>query len=333
MAVYKVAQDVEADDKLIGPFSARQFIYLVVAVVFGGAAWGLSQIFIGLAIIPLPLVFLFVVLALPLRKDQPMEVYLGALISYFLKQRKRIWIPDGVESLVEITVPKTVEVQRTKSISENEAERRLSYLADIADTGGWAIRHAAKPFSDQSPMVDDVYNAAQQTIDVLDDQGDVARSLDTMISRADEQRREAMVERMQHAVQAQSAAPVIPPIADPYASLPDPNSLSATPVNPPIDASLSAQEPVAFNPYPDSIRQSVIQPLSSQNQSRPQPAPAPAVQNPPANPEQSTRETTLSPDIINLANNTDLSIETIQREADRIDKKKRDDGEVFISLH
>jgi hypothetical protein len=104
-------------------------------------------------------------------------------------------------------------------------------------------------------------------------------------------------------------------------------------VNPPIDTSLSTQEPVAFNPYPDSIRQSVIQPLSSQNQSRPQPTPVPAVQNPPANPEQSTSENTLSPDIINLANNTDLSIETIQREADRIDKKKRDDGEVFISLH
>ena len=27
MAVYKVPQDVEADDKLIGPFSFRQFIY------------------------------------------------------------------------------------------------------------------------------------------------------------------------------------------------------------------------------------------------------------------------------------------------------------------
>ena len=30
MAEYKVAQDVEADDKLIGPFSFRQFIYLIV---------------------------------------------------------------------------------------------------------------------------------------------------------------------------------------------------------------------------------------------------------------------------------------------------------------
>ena len=31
MAQYKVPQDVEADDKLIGPFSFRQFVYLLIA--------------------------------------------------------------------------------------------------------------------------------------------------------------------------------------------------------------------------------------------------------------------------------------------------------------
>ena len=31
MAQYKVPQDVEADDKLLGPFSFRQFVYLLVA--------------------------------------------------------------------------------------------------------------------------------------------------------------------------------------------------------------------------------------------------------------------------------------------------------------
>lgn len=31
MAQYKVPQDVEADDKLLGPFSFRQFIYLLIA--------------------------------------------------------------------------------------------------------------------------------------------------------------------------------------------------------------------------------------------------------------------------------------------------------------
>ena len=31
MAQYKVPQDVEADDKLLGPFSFRQFVYLLIA--------------------------------------------------------------------------------------------------------------------------------------------------------------------------------------------------------------------------------------------------------------------------------------------------------------
>src|SRR5919202_5980196 len=99
MAVYKVPQDVEADDKLIGPFSFRQFIYIIIAVIAIALAWGLAQIFIGLALIPLPIVVLFGTLALPLRKDQPMEIYLAAVVSFYLKPRKRLWQPDGIQSL------------------------------------------------------------------------------------------------------------------------------------------------------------------------------------------------------------------------------------------
>ncbi|MEO5690735.1 MAG: PrgI family protein, partial [Candidatus Saccharimonadales bacterium] len=100
MASYKVPQDVEADDKLIGPFSFRQFIYIIVACLAGGAAWFLSQIFIGLIIIPLPVILLFGALALPLRKDQPMEIYLVAMVRFFLKPRIRLWQPEGQVNLV-----------------------------------------------------------------------------------------------------------------------------------------------------------------------------------------------------------------------------------------
>ena len=75
MAEYKVAQDVEADDKLIEPFSFRQFIYLIVVAGASAIAWGLAQVFVPLAILPLPVILLFGALALPLRKDQPMEIY------------------------------------------------------------------------------------------------------------------------------------------------------------------------------------------------------------------------------------------------------------------
>ena len=56
MAEYTVAQDVEADDKLIGPFSFRQFIYLIVVAGASAIAWGLAQIFVVLAILPLPII-------------------------------------------------------------------------------------------------------------------------------------------------------------------------------------------------------------------------------------------------------------------------------------
>src|SRR5690606_12396454 len=119
MAVYKVPQDVEAEDKLLGPFSFRQFIYLIIAMMGLALGWGLASVFVPLAILPLPIVIFFGALALPIKKDQPMETYLAALLSFYLKPRKRLWQADGVQSLIEIVEPKTVEEQRTKDLSES----------------------------------------------------------------------------------------------------------------------------------------------------------------------------------------------------------------------
>jgi len=342
MAVYKVAQDVEADDKILGPFSLRQFIYLIIVAISIALAWGLGQLFIGLAIIPLPFILFFGALALPLRKDQPMEVYLGALISYYLKPHRRTWEPDGIESLIEITAPKVIEVQRTKDITETEAERRLSYLADIADTQGWAVRHTAQPANNS--MISDAYFEAQQTEDVLDVNGGVSQSLGAMINQADERRKQSMMARMQQQVaqapvsqqpQPQLQSVYVPPVTDPYASL-----SQRTPAPQPAQPQYNDPS-VQFNPYPNAIHQSVIQPLEQESQLPTQPvvqnnpAPSPPTQSQSAaDVTPTTSEKAISPDIINLASNTDLSIETIQREANRIQHKADEDSsEVFISLH
>src|SRR5690606_31590540 len=180
MATYKVPQDVEADDKLLGPFSFRQFIYLMAAAFGIAIAWLLGNIFLPLFILPLPIILFFGALALPLKKDQPMEVYLAALVSFHLKPRKRIWQPDGITSLIEVTVPRTVEVQRTKDISRDEAARRLSYLADIVDTGGWAVRGVQAP-PVNTAMNSEFYYEAQSTEDMFDEAAGIAKNFDTMI--------------------------------------------------------------------------------------------------------------------------------------------------------
>lgn len=330
MATYKVPQDVEADDKLIGPFSFRQFIYLIIVAMAGALAWGLAQLFIGLAIIPLPIILFFGTLALPLRKDQPMEIYMAAMVSFYLKPRKRLWDPEGVETMIEIIAPKTVEVQRVKDLSQNEAEQRLSYLANIVDSQGWAIRGVAGAAG--SVMNNDLLLEAQSATDVLDTNTSVAQSFDQMMIQSTERMREEARERM---LQATMPAPAVAPA--PVAQVA-------------VDYSAQALAPQAqpiYNPYP-TFHQSVVQPIGdpmhqAQNDIA-TPVPTAQVAPAPVTPAQSaapivtetaptTSDIALTTGIMNLANNPDLSIETIAHEAQRLHKKAEEDSEeVVISL-
>lgn len=192
MAVYKVPQDVEADDKLIGPFSFRQFIYLIIVCISGALAWGLSQVFIALAILPLPVIIFFAALALPLRKDQPMEAYLSAVVSfYFLKSRKRLWQPDGIDSFVTIIPPKNADKILTKDLDETEATKRLAYLADLVDTHGWAIRGAGS--MPDTSISTDLYYESQQAPDMMDNSTPAAQALAQQLDDgADQQRQDAI---------------------------------------------------------------------------------------------------------------------------------------------
>lgn len=361
MASYKVAQDVEADDKLLGPFSFRQFIYLLVAAMAGAIAWGLYNIFTPLFIIPLPVVIFFLVLALPLRKDQPMEIYLAAIVSFYLKPRRRLWQPDGVEALIEITAPREAEKVLTKDIGGAEADRRLEYLAAIADTRGWSIRNIVEPSG--TSMNSDAYNEAQNYEDMLDASGSIAQSFDAMISQSDAARRQEIINSMQ-----QPAAPaphIITPETSFFAAQAQQSADDSLPAHQTTTNLATPTTTPQFNPYPANMRQHVINPGGSQTATTQPTQPAPAqthapqaspmltpdhamppqpAQIPPAQmaadtpqpetPKQTTSDTPVSPDIISLANNSDLSIETIAREAHRIEAKHKHDmeQEVVISL-
>lgn len=318
MATYKVPQDVEADDKLIGPFSFRQFIYLIVVALSIAAAWGLAQVFLPLLIIPLPLIVFFGALALPLRKDQPMEVFLAAMVSFYLKPHRRIWDPDGLESLIEITVPKTIEVVRSKDISQDEARQRFSYLADVVDSQGWAVRGVGAQAMN-SAMNSDAYFAAQQTQDVLDNDNTIAQNLDYKLEQSDSRRYQETIERVRQQASAAAGTPTVSPSSGPYDYFGGSNTV--------VDNTTDDGSAPQFDPYPEDIKQTVIQPISDD------PNPVSPTQTPPvATTPVTTSENTPSADIMNLATNADLSIQTIAKEAGRLQDKANMDEEVVISL-
>jgi len=280
MSRYKVAQDVEAEDKILGPFSFRQFIYLLVATAGIALAWGLSQVFLPLAVIPVPIILLFGALALPLRKDQPMEVYLAAVISFYTKPRRRMWQPDGINSLIEITVPEKVEIERTKNLSQDEAERRLAYLSQLADSHGWSIRHTRVPDA-QGSMISDVYFEAQQTSDMFDDNSSEARAMTRRIEQSNQARRRAAIERMQ------APAAALPAVADgqPLQQAPVPYQ-PAWPQTQPQPYQAAPQPaptipPQATPPYQPPVDDAGFAPVSPPQPRMPEPPyPAPEPQRP-----------------------------------------------------
>lgn len=333
MAVYKVPQDVEAEDKLIGPFSFRQFIYLIIAALSGFLVYLLGRVFIGLGLIPLPITIFFLVVALPLKKDQPMETYLTAIVHFLLKPRRRLWEPEGNVTLVEITAALTNDGPTLKGFSGHEASERLRYLSQIVDTGGWASRGLTSPL-DSLNLNDTIVAEAQGAEDMLDVSGSVTQNFNTMITRSDEARKQAMLQTMQNNIQA-AAQPVAQTLVSsqqlygyniPQVATPPP---AATPI-------LSYQqalpdEHVAFNPYPSSIHQRVISPTPA-NDPAARPTQTPVVQNQPTKQAQAPSKEVLSPDIMRLATSKDLSISTIAREAERLHKKHLEEGEVVVTL-
>ena len=283
MAQYKVPQNVEADDKLIGPFSFRQFVYLLVAAGLIVLAVGLFQIFPLLVIIPIPPVLLFLTLALPLKKDQPMETYLAAIVSYYLKPHNRIWTPGQRESTIMITAPKIVEESRTRDISQEEATHRLSFLADIMDTEGYAIKGAGS-----NSMREELVAEANATSDMFDDYR--SDNLNKTMEQMKEEQHKEVIREMREAIDRSENLSVA----------------GATIQN--DRGKIETQKPETAKENSDVV----VMPETQKTQEKK-----------PTN--------SLKPSIMELANNSDFTVATIAKEANRINRK--DEGEIFISLH
>lgn len=230
MAQYKVPQDVEAEDRLLGPFTFRQFIYLIITAASIAACWGFLQIFPLLALIPLPLVIFFAILALPIKKDQPMETYLAAIVNFYLKPRKRLWTPGQKESSILITAPKVVEKPRTRDITEEEASHRLSFLAELVDTEGYSIRG-----TNQSSMKEEYVAEANTVVDILDSRNPTSSNINinNIINQKQDTHHSELVAKMRLAIErTEEIAPSTPLTINkrPFASTPPPTKPSpATP--------------------------------------------------------------------------------------------------------
>lgn len=281
MATYKVPQDVEAEDRLLGPFTFRQFVYLLIAAIAGALAAALFQIFPLLAILPLPVVIFFLILALPLKKDQPMETYLAAIVSFYMKPNKRFWRPGQGETTIQITAPKIVEKSRTRDISEEEASHRLSFLSNLVDSEGYAIRGNHNGNFTENFIAD-----TEDVNDFMDDSQN--QNLINLMQKEKVARHAEIINQMKAAINNTE------------------NAMTPATIS-------SHQATLGSNPF--SQNQTTMSQTSSN-----QPTPNPFTQNQTiqsANTLANRNQSILNSNYQNLANNQNFSINTISKEANR----------------
>lgn len=359
MATYKVIQDIESEDKLLGPLTLRQFVYAAMVLVMGFVAFKLAAVS-PLFIIPFvfPMIF-FGMLAAPFGHDQSSEVWMLAKIRFFLKPRRRIWDQSGVQELVTITVPKKIEHALTNGLTQTEVKSRLKALADTIDSRGWAVKNVNVNMSVHQPYAfetgvgsDRLVDASSlpqevPTYDVLatDDMMDeknnpTAQHLDNMITESEQAHRQAMMATVQGKTPAaaQPADYWFMNQPDP-ASVPAgmatfsnnstviPGTVSSNPVADTGEAEQALLEQIhkeKSRPNPTRGHMKVIDPKG--NKSHVHSAKGIAAAHKP--------KPDANPAITRLANNDDLNISTIAREAKKANPESTtgSDGEVTISL-
>lgn len=360
MATYTLIQDIEAEDHVLGPLTLRQFIFAMITVFLLYVCFLVtSQGAAFLLVIFLPPTIFFGFFALPLGRDQPTEVWALAKIRFLFKPRKRIWNQSGVKELVTITAPKKVEPVRTDGLSQYEVSSRLQALASTLDSRGWAVKNVdvnafAVPASMQfgalgSDRLIDSESALPQAVpdapvtaadDMLDPANNrVAHQFDAMIAQSSQARRQGLMDELNRP--ADAAAPAGAPAASntpqadywfmqnsqevPQPAVPAPSAAS---IDPAEEAALTAQLKAQHDnrPAPTSHLRT-MQPLGAQpTVANPTPVPAAASQ------PVGTVTPPTDPAILSLADNDDLNVATLAREAQRGKREDTGDGEVVIPL-
>jgi hypothetical protein len=230
MAVYKVIQDIEAEDKIVGFLSLKSFIYALIACalayinvrfLMAGSLGPLRFVFILIFMIPM---LVFGILAAPLGRDQPTEVWILSHIKFFLNPRMRIWDQSGAQELVTITVPRKIVRDYTKGLSQQQVRSRLKALATTLDSRGWAVKNVAVDLNANPSYLDVAPDASDRLVsaasvtkeqdaevhasdDIMDGSSNpTAQHFDSLMQEAESERKQKVINKLNEARQEKKEA-------------------------------------------------------------------------------------------------------------------------------
>lgn len=136
MARFKVPQNLEMEDRIIGNLAMWQFVYLVVGGMLAYAAYMKLPSPLNI-IIALPIALFAAASGLLKVNNQPFPKFFASLIKYLTTPRERVWRKENVPETSQIkkdVVKKVAKVATKKALSPAD----VKHLAQIADSHGYS---------------------------------------------------------------------------------------------------------------------------------------------------------------------------------------------------
>jgi hypothetical protein len=131
---FEVPQFIEVEDKIVGPFTWKQFVYLA------GAAGALLVLFFVLplvlfAFIGIPIAALGGFLAFHKINNRPFSIFLESFVQYFAGQKLYLWKRKNQQTVTHkeetpIVAPTPVSLGKTGNIASLSRKLELNTLEE-----------------------------------------------------------------------------------------------------------------------------------------------------------------------------------------------------------
>lgn len=136
MARFKVPQNLEMEDRIIGNLAMWQFVYLVIGGMLTYAAYMKLPSPLNI-IIAAPIGIFAAASGLIKVNNQPFPKFFAALVRFLTTPRERVWRKENVEEASSIKKD-VVKKEEKKIVKKALTPEEVQHLAQVADSHGFS---------------------------------------------------------------------------------------------------------------------------------------------------------------------------------------------------
>lgn len=126
---YQIPQFINIEDKIVGPFTARQTVYLMIGISFSALVWTFFYEIVAI-LIALPIIILTLALCFYKPSGRPLATMIVAAINYFKNPKTYVWYRSPENFLIKREIKRQDSKTATIPVVSRNRLKELAWMLD-----------------------------------------------------------------------------------------------------------------------------------------------------------------------------------------------------------